>query len=101
MYLQVYPHGSTDSLPFATMGSGSLNAMAVFESGYRDDMSKEQAMALVSRAIQFGMRSLHCSVLDSLGTICSIYKPSDAAYHATCMLSAVKVHLYCPQHLHF
>jgi hypothetical protein len=27
----IYPHGSTDSLPFCTMGSGSLNAMAVFE----------------------------------------------------------------------
>ena len=33
--LQVYPHGSTDSLPFCTMGSGSLNAMAVFEAGYK------------------------------------------------------------------
>lgn len=31
----VYPHGSTDALPYATMGSGSLNAMAVFESEYR------------------------------------------------------------------
>ena len=30
---QVYPHGSTDSLPYCTMGSGSLNAMAVFEVG--------------------------------------------------------------------
>ena len=28
----VYPHGSTDSLPYVTMGSGSLAAMAVFES---------------------------------------------------------------------
>lgn len=31
----VYPHGSTDALPYATMGSGSLNAMAVFENGFR------------------------------------------------------------------
>jgi 20S proteasome subunit beta 2 len=31
----VYPHGSTDALPYATMGSGSLNAMAVFEDGFR------------------------------------------------------------------
>lgn len=52
--MQVYPHGSTDSLPFATMGSGSLNAMAMFESNYRDDMEKAEAMDLVSRAIQFG-----------------------------------------------
>jgi len=26
----IYPHGSTDKLPYATMGSGSLAAMAVF-----------------------------------------------------------------------
>ncbi|PWA87315.1 peptidase T1A, proteasome beta-subunit [Artemisia annua] len=30
----IYPHGSTDTLPFATMGSGSLAAMAIFESQY-------------------------------------------------------------------
>lgn len=54
-YVQVYPHGSTDALPFVTMGSGSLNAMSVFESGYQDDMSKEQAMELVGRAIKAGI----------------------------------------------
>merc|ERR1719201_1449299 len=36
----VFPHGSTDALPFCTMGSGSLNAMAVYESGYKEDMTK-------------------------------------------------------------
>ncbi|KAL6758146.1 nucleophile aminohydrolase [Haematococcus lacustris] len=51
----IYPHGSTDSLPFATMGSGSLNAMAVFESGYKDDLSQEEAMALVAKAIRSGI----------------------------------------------
>ncbi|KAF6252229.1 nucleophile aminohydrolase [Scenedesmus sp. NREL 46B-D3] len=35
----IFPHGSTDALPYATMGSGSLNAMAVFEAGYKDDMA--------------------------------------------------------------
>lgn len=34
----IYPHGSTDKLPFVTMGSGSLAAMAVFEKGWRKDM---------------------------------------------------------------
>ncbi len=34
----IYPHGSTDSLPYVTMGSGSLAAMAVFEDGYKVDM---------------------------------------------------------------
>lgn len=27
----IHPHGSTDNVPYATMGSGSLAAMAVFE----------------------------------------------------------------------
>lgn len=39
MTSQIYPHGSTDTLPFATMGSGSLAAMAVFESKYREGLS--------------------------------------------------------------
>jgi hypothetical protein len=50
--LQIFPHGSTDALPFATMGSGSLNAMAVFEAGYKDDMTKAEAMELAARAIR-------------------------------------------------
>lgn len=54
LYVQVYPHGSTDALPFATMGSGSLNAMAVFENGYKDDMDVEEAKALVTAAIRAG-----------------------------------------------
>ena len=58
---QVYPHGSTDALPFATMGSGSLNAMAMFEAGYKDNMTKEEAMALVASAIRSG-------VLNDLGS---------------------------------
>lgn len=51
----VYPHGSTDALPYATMGSGSLNAMAVFEDGFRDDLSEEEAVALVAKAIRAGI----------------------------------------------
>lgn len=34
----IYPHGSSDKLPYVTMGSGSLAAMSIFESEYRDDM---------------------------------------------------------------
>lgn len=30
----IQPHGSTNSLPYATMGSGSLAAMSVFECKY-------------------------------------------------------------------
>jgi len=35
----IHPHGSTDKLPYVTMGSGSLAAMAVFESGWEPNMS--------------------------------------------------------------
>ena len=41
----VYPHGSTDALPFVTMGSGSLAAMSVFEAGFKENMDKAEAMA--------------------------------------------------------
>ena len=34
----IAPHGSTDKLPYVTMGSGSLAAMAVFESSWRPNM---------------------------------------------------------------
>lgn len=51
----VYPHGSTDKLPFVTMGSGSLAAMAEFEAHYKDDMSEEEAKWLVHRAISAGI----------------------------------------------
>lgn len=51
----IYPHGSTDSLPYCTMGSGSLNAMSVFESGYKDGLTKEEGVELVTRAIRAGV----------------------------------------------
>jgi len=51
----IYPHGSTDSLPYVTMGSGSLAAMAVFESGYKREMTKEEGMKLVRDAITAGI----------------------------------------------
>lgn len=51
----VYPHGSTDKLPYATMGSGSLAAMAVLEAGWRPDMEMKEAMELVRQAILAGI----------------------------------------------
>ena len=51
----IYPHGSTDRLPYVTMGSGSLNAMAVFEASYRPNMEREDAIALVAQAIRAGI----------------------------------------------
>jgi hypothetical protein len=34
----VWPHGSTDKLPYVTMGSGSLAAMATFEARFKPNM---------------------------------------------------------------
>ncbi|EJK60143.1 hypothetical protein THAOC_19555, partial [Thalassiosira oceanica] len=52
---QIYPHGSTGKLPYTTMGSGSLAAMAVFEADFRDDMTEDEAVKLVQRAILAGI----------------------------------------------
>ncbi|KAJ8598071.1 hypothetical protein CTAYLR_005559 [Chrysophaeum taylorii] len=52
---QIYPHGSTSKLPYVTMGSGSLAAMSVFETGYRDGMAEAEAVALVKDAIFGGI----------------------------------------------
>ena len=51
----IYPHGSTDKLPFVSMGSGSLAAMAVLESGFADDLSETAAVELVAAAIRAGI----------------------------------------------
>lgn len=51
----VHAHGSTDKLPYVTMGSGSLAAMSVFESKWQRDMTKEEAVALCTEAIESGI----------------------------------------------
>ncbi|KAJ2780996.1 proteasome core particle subunit beta 2 [Coemansia javaensis] len=51
----IYPHGSTDKLPFVTMGSGSLAAMSVFESRWREGLSREEGIELVKDAIEAGV----------------------------------------------
>lgn len=51
----VHAHGSTDKLPYVTMGSGSLAAMAVMEAGYKDGMTEAEGINLVSAAIRAGI----------------------------------------------
>ncbi|ESN92257.1 hypothetical protein HELRODRAFT_103856 [Helobdella robusta] len=53
--LSIHPHGSSTSLPYVTMGSGSLAAMAVFESRYKINMERQEAMQLVHDAIAAGI----------------------------------------------
>lgn len=69
---QIHAHGSTDKLPFTAMGSGSLCAMAVLETRYREDMTIEEGKNLVADAIESG-------VMNDLGSggnidICVIQK---------------------------
>jgi len=52
---QIAPHGSTAKLNYTTMGSGSLAAMAVFESDWKEDMTEQEAVTLVQRAIGAGI----------------------------------------------
>jgi 20S proteasome subunit beta 2 len=51
----IQPHGSTQRLPYTTMGSGSLAAMAVFETRYREDMDETAAIELVRDSIRAGI----------------------------------------------
>jgi len=51
----IHPYGSTDRLPYTTMGSGSLAAMSVFEARWKKDMELEDAKQLVRDAIAGGI----------------------------------------------
>jgi len=53
--MMIHAGGSVAKLPFATMGSGSLAAMAVFERSYRPNMEREEATQLVAEAIRGGI----------------------------------------------
>jgi 20S proteasome subunit beta 2 len=52
---QIHPHGSTAKLNYTTMGSGSLAAMAIFESSWKEDLEEAEAVDLVQRAIGAGI----------------------------------------------
>uniref|UniRef100_A0A8C9V728 Proteasome subunit beta n=2 Tax=Scleropages formosus TaxID=113540 RepID=A0A8C9V728_SCLFO len=51
----IYPHGSTDKLPYLTMGSGAAAAMSVFEDRYKPNMELKEAKTLVRDAIAAGI----------------------------------------------
>ena len=51
----VYPHGSSDALPYAAMGSGSLAAMATLETGYHEELSLDAGKIWGTRAILSGV----------------------------------------------
>eukprot|EP00428_Durinskia_dybowskii_P064532 CAMPEP_0170386132 /NCGR_PEP_ID=MMETSP0117_2-20130122/16874_1 /TAXON_ID=400756 /ORGANISM="Durinskia baltica, Strain CSIRO CS-38" /LENGTH=300 /DNA_ID=CAMNT_0010641939 /DNA_START=44 /DNA_END=946 /DNA_ORIENTATION=+ len=51
----IHPHGSTQRLPYTTMGSGSLAAMSVFETRYAEDLEEDKAIELVRDSIRAGI----------------------------------------------
>lgn len=51
----VHAHGSTDKLPYVTMGSGSLAAMSVFETMWKPQLTKDEALNLCVEAIKAGI----------------------------------------------
>ncbi|CAN9389788.1 unnamed protein product [Alternaria alternata] len=51
----VHAHGSTDKLPYVTMGSGSLAAMSVFETQWKQNLTREEAVTLRANAIEAGI----------------------------------------------
>lgn len=53
--MSVQAHGSTDIGEYQSLGSGSLAAMAVLETGWKPDMTREEAMKLCADAIELGI----------------------------------------------
>eukprot|EP00331_Platyophrya_macrostoma_P023088 CAMPEP_0176445456 /NCGR_PEP_ID=MMETSP0127-20121128/23710_1 /TAXON_ID=938130 /ORGANISM="Platyophrya macrostoma, Strain WH" /LENGTH=279 /DNA_ID=CAMNT_0017831241 /DNA_START=43 /DNA_END=882 /DNA_ORIENTATION=+ len=51
----ISPYGTSDYLPYIAMGSGSLDAMAIMEDRYKDNLTLEEAKALVMEAIEAGI----------------------------------------------
>lgn len=51
----ISPNGYSAKLEYTSLGSGSLAAIAIVESGFRKDMSKEEAITLGSDAIRAGI----------------------------------------------
>ncbi|KAM8953847.1 proteasome subunit beta type-7-like [Pelodytes ibericus] len=51
----VFPHGSTDTIPFTALGSGASAAIAVLEDRYKPNMEEEEGMKLVTDSINAGI----------------------------------------------
>lgn len=51
----IHPHGSTESLPFISMGSGSLSAMSVIENSYSMSLNLNSALILIKESILAGI----------------------------------------------
>ncbi|KRX04386.1 hypothetical protein PPERSA_05647 [Pseudocohnilembus persalinus] len=52
---EVMANGCVFYKPYATLGSGSVHAMSIMESGYKDDLTEEEAKELVCRCVEAGI----------------------------------------------
>lgn len=75
----IHPHGSTSKLPYASMGSGSLAAMAVLETSWRENMTEAEAITLVQRAIAAGI--FNDSASGSNTDVCVIRHDNTVNFH--------------------
>ena len=53
----IHPHGSTESLPFISLGSGSIAAMSVLENSYKGSLELCSALILVKESILAGIHN--------------------------------------------
>jgi len=51
----IHPHGSSDCGPYQVMGSGSLAAMSVVETRWKENLELEEAKAIAKDAIRAGI----------------------------------------------
>ena len=51
----IHPHGSSESLPFISMGSGCLSAMSILENSYNCNLDLDSALILIKEAILAGI----------------------------------------------
>ena len=53
----IHPHGSSESLPFLAMGSGSLAAISILENSYQSSLDLNSALILIKESILAGIFS--------------------------------------------
>mmetsp|Transcript_35709 Transcript_35709/g.69961 ORF Transcript_35709/g.69961 Transcript_35709/m.69961 type:complete len:252 (+) Transcript_35709:55-810(+) len=53
----VHPHGSSEKIPFISMGSGSLAAMTILENNYQNNLSLRKAVLIIQESIKAGIYS--------------------------------------------
>jgi len=53
--VSISPHGNCSYLPYTAMGSGSLAALAILETKFKDDLTLIEGKDLVMEAIEAGI----------------------------------------------